>query len=239
MEKNLYELDDLLLRLGRVGFGLLLFLAVCAAAVTLAEGGEAGARELAGRMALPFGLALAVSVALMHVGGRIRKKEKRVLQIWKILRRDVEVSVDELVANSHFELAHLQEAVKLLNTKGLAHYVFDPKTRVVQDARLRTMQMHVEKCDVCGGSVSLEVPVGFRRVPSCPYCGDPVCIDSLDARRQEAIAELRAEATPPRSLEGPRVPFSIPIFALLFLCFWPAGVAYAWYKCRQAGVSIG
>jgi hypothetical protein len=124
--------------------------------------------------------------------------------------------------------------VRLLNNRGLGHYVWDRGAGIVQDGRLRTIQLHVEKCEACGGSVSLEVPIGFSKVPSCPYCGDPVSIDALEARRHEALEELRIEDRDGSWRSGSTVPFSIPLFVLLILTFWPAGLAYAWYRCQNA-----
>lgn len=236
-EADLYRVDDLLLKAGWIGLLVVLGVGACAALVTLAEQDPTSRdalRRLAGRYGAAYVGALLCPVVALRVGFAIRGRERRSAAIWQLLRQNAELSVAQLVANSDFDLADVERTVKLLNNRGLGHYVWDRAAGTIQDGRLQTLQLHVDKCEACGGSISLEVPVGFRCVPTCPYCGDPVSVDDLETRRHEALEALRVDRAPASWSESARVPFSIPLFAVLMLTFWPAGVAYAWYKCQKA-----
>jgi len=179
---------------------------------------------------------LASPIGLLWAGLSLRSREKKIAAIWKLLRQNAELVASDLLANSDFARQDLERTVRFLNNRGLGHYVFDRQQDVIQDARLRDMHLHVEKCDACGGSVSLEVQVGSREAPSCPFCGDPVSVDLLEARRRDAIDELRAEHRPPAEAVrgGSEIPFSIPVFLVLLMIFWPAAVGYAWLRWQQA-----
>ena len=109
--------------------------------------------------------------------------------------------------------------------------MWERQNDTIQDARLQSLQIHVEKCDVCGASISLEIPVAFREVPRCPYCSDPISVESLEERRDEAIAALRAEHRDALlQSAGTKANFSFPFFLLLLCACWPAALVYAWYK---------
>jgi len=236
-ERNLYRIDDVLLRTGGIGLLGVLGAIVCGAIVAMAEG-TPGSHDpvlaLFGDYGLIFLGALLCPLAALWVGFSIRRRERRSEAIWKLLRQNAELSVSDLVANSDFELEDVERTVHLLNNRGLGHYVWDRAAGTIQDGRLRTIQLHVDKCEVCGGSVSLEVPIGFSRVPLCPYCGDPVSVDTLEARRHEVLEELRIDDRGSSWQSGSKVPFSVPLFLVLMLTFWPAGMAYAWYRCKNA-----
>lgn len=222
MAPNLYRIDDLLLRVGAVA--LLPALALFGAAV----GGGAGGNGpwLAGLSLCP--------VALLVAGFGLRRREKQIVAVWNLLQQNAEIAVPGLLANSDFEREDLERAVRFLNNRGLDHYVWDRESDTIQDARLRSLHLHVEKCDACGGSIQLEVPVAFREVPRCPYCDDPVSFEVLEERRREALESLRAEGRPPPrktgSLAGFPEGFNPVVFLVLLVVCWPAAIAYAWLK---------
>lgn len=238
MRPNLYRIDDVLLRAGSVC--LLLVLAATAglvvaglAAGSASDPGEAGLAALTRHGPL-LALASLCPVALLGAGWTVRRREKRILAIWNWLKRNAEIHVPDLLANSDFERRHLEHAVRFLNNRGFGHYVWDQKTDTIQDAYLRSAVLHVDKCDACGAAVPLDIPIASREVPRCPYCHDPISFDGLQERRREAIATLRAEHRPASrsSAERPEsVPtFSVALFLLLLFAFWPAALVYAWCK---------
>lgn len=235
-DTNLFRLDDLLIRIGSIG----LLASVAIGAITLMVfAADAGVFDrglvfrLLGRYRFFAFAFLVIPGTLLFVGRSIRTRERRIVAIWKLLRQRVRISVPELVANSHFTSEDIEDAVKLLNTRGLGHYVWDRTSGTVQDGRLETETLLIDECEFCGGTVSVQVPIGFDRIPTCEYCGDPVGADELESRRKAAIEALRAEHAPKRADLGSSVPFSIPLFIVLMLVFWPAGVAYALYMCQN------
>jgi hypothetical protein len=252
MERNLYRIDDLLLRAGTV----LLLLTVLAAAglvvVGLAQGrpgdgdGDPGVAMLM-RFAFPLVAATTGSIGLLTTGFVMRRREKRALAFWRLIDQQIEIHVPDLVANSDLTRLDLDRSIRLLNNKGLGFYVWDRKDDVVRDGRLESVYLHVEKCDVCHAGVAIQVPASLREIPLCPYCGDPVSIERLQELKRASLARMRAEAEPEPAAEttslarawGRASPgrgraassdFSVVVFLLLLVSFWPAALVYAWYK---------
>ena len=234
VHRNLYRIDDLLIRAGAIAL-----LAVAAAGVALVVVGLAGRTGVddprpvvsGGRIALLV-LAGACPIGLLAGGFAIRRREKRTLAFWRLMQQNVEIHVPDLVANSDHTRADIARSVRLLNNKALGFWVWDPKSDVIRDGRLEAAYLHVEKCDGCQARIGLRVHASLREVPSCPYCGDPVSVESLLALKRDAIDAMRAENPPPRSRErglGPE-PISIGIFLLLLFTFWPAALVYGLYK---------
>lgn len=240
MRTNLYRIDDVLLRAG----GVALLLAVVATGLVIvvglatgsSDGGDPGLAALAHYAPL-LGPAALCPVALLGLGVAFRRRQNQTLAIWNLLRQNAELQVAPLIANSDFRREDLERTVRFLNNRGLDHYVWDRESDTIQDARLRAQQLHIEKCDECGASVSLRIPVAFTEVPRCPFCHDPVSAESLDERRRETIERLRAEHRPERerSTSGFTSPFSLALFVLLLFAFWPAGLVYAWFKWQARG----
>jgi hypothetical protein len=244
--QGLYRIDDVLLRAGGVVMlGVLLALGVVfliGLATGTGQGAEPGWEALA-RVAPQLVLAGLCPVALLGTGYAIRRRDQRTVAVWNLLRKNAEIHVPALLAHSDFARRDLDRAIRVLNNRGLGHYVWDRKSDKIQDGRLRSLQIHVEACDVCGAAVSLEIPIAFSEIPRCPYCHDPVAVETLEKRRREAIDALREEHRDEsrRSRVSPGAetsvcapaaerPFSLPLFLVLLFCFWPAAVLYAWIK---------
>lgn len=232
MARNLYRIDDALLRAGL----LALAVAILASAVVLAAAGGGGSAAGAALVRnLPWLLPVAACPGVLLAAGiAMRRRERQIGAIWSLLRRNAEISVPHLLANSDFRRPELARAIRFLNNRGLAHYVWVRETDVIQDARLRDLHLHVSKCDACGAAIELDVPVGAREIPRCPHCQAPVSADAIQERRDEVLDALRADArdaSPSRSGVGPGgAEFSPLVFALLLLACWPAALAYAWLK---------
>lgn len=239
---NLYRLDDLLLRAGRLAL-LALLLAGCAFALLDQAVFEMDPDGLPGtgwierhRLVLIVGGLL--SIGLLALGAALRRREQRVGAVWSLLRQEGQIRVPELLTNSDFTRRDLDRTVRLLNNRGLDHYVWDRRADVIQDARLRTLQLYVDKCGECGAAISLSLPVAYHEVPCCPYCSEPISIETLEARRTEALERLRtghaAPSDPSPEAAALRMRMSLPLFFFLMLFCWPAGMTYAFYCWRRA-----
>ncbi len=238
MGPNLYRIDDVLLRAG--GASLLLVLA--AAAIVVVAGltaeptidGRAPGWAAVARHGPLLALASLGPAALLGAGFTVRRREKRMFAIWTLLKRNAEIHVPGLLANSDFERRDLERAVRFLNNRGFGHYVWNRNTDTIQDAYLQSAYLQVDKCDACGAAVPLDVPISSREIPRCPFCHDPVSAEGLWERRREAIETLRAEGRPasgPRGYRPEAMPtFSVALFLLLLFAFWPAALVYAWCK---------
>ena len=202
--------------------------------------------ERPGMGTLTLGVALvgvvwSCPIGLFIAGYSMRQREKRIVAIWDLLKRSGEIRVKPLLADSEFTTADFDRAVKLLNTRGLGHYVWDRRSNTIRDARLHDSIIHFEVCDACNAEISIEVSVATHEIPRCPYCFDPVSVLGMDERRQKVLQEVRSEGKPVREPVPENVPlarparksesgFSVLVFLLLLVAFWPAGLAYAYFK---------
>lgn len=232
VHRNLYRIDDLLLRAGGITALAVVAAAAIRVVVGLEEAGPGGGAVVSWRAVAVLLLAAACPVGLVTGGLAMRRREKKTLSFWRFMQQNVEVHVPTLLANSDYRRDDLERAVRLLNNKALGFFVWDRDSDVIRDGRLESLYLLVDKCEVCRASIALEVPASLREIPSCPYCGDPVSIERLTELKREALDEMRSQNPPPKARERglPADPLSIGIFLLLLVTFWPAALAYGWYK---------
>jgi len=236
MARNLYRIDDVLLRAAALGALALLLAAASVVVFGLASGpdGDAAVRTALARHAPWLALGALGPALLLAAGLSMRRRERRIGAIWSLLRQNAEIPVEGLLANSDFERRDLERAVHFLNNRGLGHYLWDRESDAIQDARLRSSRLHVDKCEGCGASILLDVPVGFREVPRGPHCQMPASVDALQDQRDQLLEALRAESRDAAGAGRPGVDacasFSPLVFLLLLVGFWPAALGYAWLK---------
>jgi hypothetical protein len=239
---NLYRIDGILLRAGAVTLALVIGVTALAG-LSVATSDISSERGLGWGMVLGgaclLGLLWLCPIGLIGAGFTMRRREKRIFAIWQLLKRSGEIPVRALLADSDFERRDLERAVRFLNTRGLGHYVWDRESDVVRDARLDCSTLYFEECDSCGAEISLEIPVTTHHVPRCPFCHDPVCVEGLEERRRKALEAVRLSERPERievrvveKLPTPGSDFSLPLFLLLLVGFWPAALGYACLKWR-------
>lgn len=167
--------------------------------------------------------ALATAVPMLVVGYVIRRKERRVATLWDILDQVAEVPVDELVRNTGLGRPFIREALAIINAQPGAYYVWNPQTDVIVDGRLRTRWMVVDSCASCGAPVNLRLTLELSEPPACAHCGAPVVEDDLNRLKLEALREIRASSRPEKD-------FSVLLFVVLLVIFWPAALGYALWK---------
>lgn len=220
---QIYRIDELLIR---TGFVTLLVVAV----VTLA------AAPWESRMSLPallwLCLAAAAPAAMLLAGYGVRRRENRIHAVWRLLQRSLEVDVTALMRASSFTREELVRAVRVLNDRGLGHYVWDDQAEVVRDGRLAVTMAHESRCDTCGAGVS--VTLSMSEAPSCPYCEAPLDAGAVNALKQRTIARLDTPLPPDPSVAAPapRRRMSIGVFVMLLIFCWPAALVYAIYCSR-------
>jgi hypothetical protein len=217
-------MDDFLLK-GALYLGVAVGLALIGLEAASSEGSlelSAGAWALVGAIAVaPVGMGL--------TGLRIRRREERALALFTLIDRDVEISARDLVRDSDWTPALLDRAIRDLNNVGAAYVVWDRDSQLIQDGRLRRSSMLVDDCGSCGAKISLQVPIGEASAVRCPYCDAAIDAGVIAEEKARIIDELEED----RSKGSERDPwgaiggeFSIGIFFLLFLCFWPAALLY-------------
>jgi hypothetical protein len=213
-KKDIYKIDNLLINIGRFVLVISLLNVGCSmSANTLGNDWE--------------GLAIGISAAisLLVTGSFIRHRENQIIAIWNILEHSTEVPVQELMHNTGFERAFIQDALLLINRRGKAYYVWDKKSDIIVDGRLRTTLLVMPKCDNCGATVNQTMTLDFSQRPTCFYCGKSVTTEQINQLKSEAIDKIRM-ATPIETTKE----FSLWVFILLFMVFWPAAVGYALWK---------
>lgn len=226
---NLLRIDDLLLRAsGMMGlawmFGTAVWLAVRAhPESSAAVEGTAWVVALAGTA--PFGAFIA--------GRRVRRRERRAWALHKLIDDHVEIAADDLLRDSDFTTETLDRAIRDLNNAGAAFIVWDRKNGLVQDGRLRSARIVLDACDACGAGVSMKVALSEASAVRCPWCGDPIASAAhLVEEKTRLIEEL--DTDPETAARNPSSDFSVWLFVLLTLVFWPLGVGYALWKWHQS-----
>lgn len=231
MTTNLYRIDDVLLRGGFV---------IAPFALLVVSGAVANVVEH-GSLSLPATLFVILLVscplAMLTIGWRIRKHEKRVLKLWRFVAAQGQVPIQQLLKMNSYSRKQLAAAVDRINNRGNGTLVWDDADAVIRDVSVQEHRMtHTEQCQSCGGNVNIEVTTG-RSNYTCPFCGGGLdcgrinlLLDSLQQRAQQD------EQTEPGQV-GDRI--NLPLFIILMVVFWPAAVAYAIkvYHSQNSGTS--
>lgn len=225
---NLLKIDDILLRTSWI-LGLI-WLCGSAIAIVSAWNAQVG-------LATPIALVLVAASAplgLLLAGLKLRRCEERAWALHRLVDDHVEIPASELLRDSDFTAASLQRAIRDLNNSGAALLLWDRKSDVVQDGRLRTSRVQVEDCGSCGAKVSMSLRIGEIASACCPYCHDPLGAERLMEEKAQLIDALDTdpEIASARNQQGST--FSIGIFVFLTVVFWPFGVGYALWKWRTS-----
>lgn len=225
---NLLRIDDVLLRAGGIACLLWCLGAVIALGFVLND-------------ALPASRALGLVVlgasapiGLLVAGFKVRRRENRAWALHRLVDDHVELSASDLLRDSDFTQASLDRAIRDLNNAGAAYLIWDRKADVIQDGRLRTTKVEIEDCPSCGAKVSVTLRVGDVAGARCPYCHDPFGAERHNEEKAQLIDALDTDPEITSARNRSDSSFSIPIFAILTLFFWPLGIGYALWKW-QAG----
>jgi hypothetical protein len=226
-QPQIYRIDDLLIRAA-------LATLVAAAALVLVVHPWDGRSSPAAQLWLA--LAAAAPVALLIGGLSVRRREARILAVWRLLERSLEVDVTALMRASTFTREELVRAVRMLNDRGLGHYVWDDDADVVRDGRLAVRVAHDADCASCGAAVS--VTRNMTAAPACPYCAAPLGAADVNRMKQGIMESLRpaaatGSAQSPVAVAAPQGRrMSLWLFLLLLVFCWPAALVYAIYCNR-------
>jgi len=220
-ERNLFRLDDTLIKGAAILGGLvLLVLAAVASAVATGEARMGGGAWLA------TGMAVLAPVGLLAAGLALRRRERRALAVLRVLERQVVVAADDLLHSFQLTRVSLAQAIRDVNDAGLAFLVWDTNTDQVQDGRLRKSVLQFEKCGSCGAGISQEVPLhDFSQAGDCPHCGCAISPEDIAEARESLLREVQQQNRRDQpTCEKPD--FSIATFTLLALLCWPLAIIY-------------
>ena len=214
-EREIHKIDNFLIRLGWI----VLVFAGIGTANALSEGGGVGGTPL---------WFLVAAVLMLVAGYYVRRQENRALVLWGILEHAVEVRVGDLTSSTGLSREELRKVLAVVNAQPGTYYVWDAENDTIVDGRLRKRAVQVDKCASCGATVNATLSLDLAQAPACTYCGGPVSTGADIMRmREETLDSIRG---PTRNAK----PFSIGIFLILVLVFWPAAL---FSRCGRAACS--
>ena len=210
VKRNLRTTDDWLIRIGYLILGGSLLASGCSDSFDSQGVG-------------PIGQLLVFSAALVTLtaGYSLRRDERKITQVWNILEHSAEVHIDELSHATGFSKQFLLRAVRMINGQPDTYYVWDSTAGTIVDGRMRARIHVVEQCESCGAKVHAEVPLDASIIPACTHCGGPVKAGEISALKKEMLESLRDKSLRPKR------PFSVLLFIVLLVVFWPVAIVYA------------
>ncbi len=234
-QSNILRLDDFMLRGARVGAG------VVGVGILVTLAWPEGAEISRGLVAAGVALSALVPISMLVLGLALRGREQQAAALLRLMERHVEVSADDLLANSDFTPSSLETAIRDLHSAGLRHIVWDRRSNLLQDGWLRRSRVHIESCASCGTKIAMDVPLHEAASARCPSCDAPLDAREVDDEKQAMMAEISERARPRPAAPRTAWPFSIPLFLLLLVACWPLALVYAvkcWQPTRCAAAEI-
>ena len=230
---NIYRIDDVLIKVGYVF--LVLFVLTGGSAVSTMV--KQASPDQSDTLFIATASLFIPAAHFLLIGYNFRAREQLTAAILHKMELAGEVPVTDLAKSVGFSRRTVEQALLLINRRGLGYYVLDRGSDRIIDGRLRRNMVLVDRCDRCGSSISKSFPASQEGPPKCPYCGTPVGIDRWHEMRSMVLEDIRnqdlRDSAPGRISKGvPAAPsarpvFSLPVFILLLFIFWPAAIIYA------------
>jgi len=235
---NIYRIDDVLIRVGYV-FLVLFVLAGGTAVSAMVRQGSIGQSDT---LFMATASLFIPSALFLLTGYHFRAKEQAAAILHK-METAREAPVPDLMKSIGRNRRSVEQALLLINRRGLGYYVLDRGSDRIIDGRLQKKMVLVDRCDRCGSGISRSFPASREEPPQCPYCGTPVGLDRWNDMRRRVLEDIREQdsrdSVPAATghiapqAPGARRAFSLPVFILLLFIFWPAAVVYAVAKYNK------
>ena len=233
---DIYKIDNYLLFFGKIFivFAVIVFIAVFFPSdAEKAKAAAQGKKETATAgdylgLAFFFG----GGTAMIAAGSRIRKKERKTLVLLKSLELTHELSVKEFLDSTGFSREDTETAFRTINTLGLGYYTWNRDTDTIVDGRLKRRMVLVDTCPACGKAVGQKYSLDLDSIPACPACGTPFNAEKWNNWRLDALKRIdRSDET---EEAGKAKKFSPLVFVILLVVFWPAALAYFFFRYIKA-----
>jgi hypothetical protein len=226
-DRDIHKIDNVLIASGKVA----LVLALIGVLMLIGVASAPEADPATDAIVIVVGIVLiATPVVLLGIGTSLRRREDRMIAVWTILERNLEVSVRELSINTGYSREFILEVVRVLNRRGLAYFVWDEASDTIVDGRLRSQVVITERCPRCHGPTNQRVPLDRVAEARCQYCGAAFDAAYLAQLKHQVIDRLRAEPPAANAPQTAAATFSVPTFLVLMVIFWPLGVFYALHR---------
>jgi hypothetical protein len=157
---------------------------------------------------------------LLIVGYTYRGREKKIIAMWNAIERTGEARVGDLSLNLGLPREFILKHLKDINVQTQGAYSYDSRTDKIVNNRLLTEFLVLVDCVSCGNKINQKVSLDLSNPPRCNYCGTGVPADHLNKLKHEVLLSIQATPAPATS------EFSVGIFILLLVLFWPAAVIY-------------
>ncbi|MES0489726.1 MAG: hypothetical protein ABUK01_07035 [Leptospirales bacterium] len=168
----------------------------------------------------------------LWLGGlRFRSWEKKIFQLWKILRHTREISLADLQSGSNLDLKAIQKALPIINAQAAAFYVLDLQEKKIIDGRLRTEYALNEKCPNCGNAINQMVTLANLSELACAYCNTALPADFFNNTKSKILNELYKKTDLPGQFTEKKK-LNIVVLILLVMFFWPAAIVYVYRRTR-------
>ena len=235
---DIYKIDNYLLFFGKI---FLLVAVIAFIAIFFPDEESKKKAEASGTKAGPtspgdyggFAFFFAGGTAMIVAGSRIRKKERKTLVLLKSLELTHELSVREFLDATGFSREDAETAFRTINSLGLGYYLWNRDTDTIVDGRLKRRMLLVDTCPACGKAVGQKYSLDLDEIPACPACGTPFSGERWNNWKTEALRRLdKGEDERGGSQKGKN--FSVPVFVILLIVFWPAAMVYFFFRYFKA-----
>ncbi|MCB1159947.1 MAG: hypothetical protein KDK45_20775 [Leptospiraceae bacterium] len=168
-------------------------------------------------------------IAFLIVGLYIRKIEEKALSVYHILEKSFEAPIKDILYSTGLDEKGLSRVIQVLNSRGLTSLIWDSQAERIVDSRLKTQLIFVERCPSCGNYVNQKVSLDLNFGNICSYCNNPFPVHYLNELKLERIEKMKKEDWKNKQTvsEKKQSEFSLIIFFLLSILFFPAAIVYA------------
>lgn len=172
-------------------------------------------------------------VVSLVFGMRVRRRERRIQALWRMLTHALEVRIGDATASTGLSTEELREAVQVLNGLGHGFWVLDERAGTIVDARLRATVTAAAACTSCGATTSRTVALSSVESARCEHCGAPFPVETLNRLKLEAMESIRQPAV---AVAAPGAPggYNPVVGLVLLVVFWPVGLVY--YLKHHGGI---
>jgi hypothetical protein len=231
-KKNIFIADDILIKTGYI----LLIIIILAGLFVWQLVGHQKLEMDPGYNPIIMVVAFALSImpiAFLIVGYGIRQKEKQYLIVWNILEKTLEVSINDLADNTGLHKETILKALKEINRRGCAFFIYDRHSMLIIDGRLKSQTVAINTCPACGQTLGYTIPLIVSKMPRCKYCGtelDASHVNNLKLEALKLISNSNHSGVSTDRTHRPHSAFNWVVFFILLFVFWPFALVYAYMK---------
>jgi|MDSW01.2.fsa_nt_gb hypothetical protein len=121
---------------------------------------------IAGFLALPF--------LLLLVGGWLRLKANHVIDVWVLLDKHGEMTVEDIEKVTGQDRSSIGRSFERINGQGTKLFNFDRKRDSYFKSRYAQESQYIERCHTCDEPIGEKIRFSPIAPEKCPYCRNPL-----------------------------------------------------------------